>query len=42
MLAHNSRFDEGFLRRALHGQLANAVFDTLELARIFFPDLQSH
>lgn len=42
LLAHNSRFDEGFLRRALHGQLANAVFDTLELARIFFPDLQSH
>lgn len=42
LLAHNSSFDEGFLRRALHGQLANAVFDTLELARIFFPDLQSH
>ncbi|MFZ2413182.1 MAG: exonuclease domain-containing protein [Candidatus Cryosericum sp.] len=42
LLAHNSRFDEGFLRRALHGQLVNAVFDTLELARIFFPDLQSH
>ncbi|MCX6085809.1 MAG: exonuclease domain-containing protein [Caldiserica bacterium] len=42
LLAHNSSFDEGFLRRALHGQLANPVFDTLELARIFFPDLQSH
>lgn len=42
LLAHNSSFDEGFLRRALHGQLTNAVFDTLELARIFFPDLQSH
>ncbi|MHB8106731.1 MAG: exonuclease domain-containing protein [Candidatus Cryosericum sp.] len=42
LLAHNSDFDEGFLRKALHGQLANSVFDTLELARIFFPDLQSH
>lgn len=42
LLAHNSSFDEGFLRKALHGQLTNAVYDTLELARIFFPDLQSH
>ena len=42
LLAHNSNFDEGFLRKALHGSLANPVFDTLELARIFFPDLQSH
>ncbi|MGB9666139.1 MAG: exonuclease domain-containing protein [Candidatus Cryosericum sp.] len=42
LLAHNSNFDEGFLQKALHGSLANPVFDTLELARIFFPDLQSH
>ena len=42
LLAHNSMFDEGFLRKALHGQLQNEVFDTLQLARIFFPDLQSH
>jgi DNA polymerase III epsilon subunit family exonuclease len=42
LLAHNSGFDAGFLRRALHGQLANTVYDTLELARVFFPDLQSH
>ncbi|HWQ21854.1 MAG TPA: exonuclease domain-containing protein [Clostridia bacterium] len=42
LLAHNSNFDEGFLRRARHGQLSNAVYDTLELARVFFPDLQSH
>ena len=42
LLAHNSDFDEGFLRRALHGQLSNAVYDTLKLARVFFPDLQSH
>ena len=42
LLAHNSTFDEAFLRKALHGQLQNEVFDTLQLARIFFPDLQSH
>ncbi|MHB8071957.1 MAG: 3'-5' exonuclease, partial [Candidatus Cryosericum sp.] len=42
LLAHNSGFDAGFLRRALHGELANTVYDTLELARVFFPDLQSH
>jgi len=42
LLAHNSAFDAGFLRRALGGQLPNTVYDTLELARVFFPDLQSH
>ncbi len=42
LLAHNSGFDAGFLRRALRGQLVNTVYDTLELARVFFPDLQSH
>jgi len=42
LLAHNSGFDAGFLRRALGGQLPNTVYDTLELARVFFPDLQSH
>jgi len=42
LLAHNSNFDAGFLRHALRGVLPNTVYDTLELARIFFPDLQSH
>lgn len=42
LLAHNSAFDSGFLRRALHGHLSNVVYDTLQLARVFFPNLQSH
>lgn len=42
LLAHNSSFDAGFLRHALQGKLPNSVYDTLELARIFFPTLQSH
>lgn len=42
LLAHNSGFDRSFLRRALGFDPPNPIFDTLELARVFFPDLQSH
>lgn len=46
LVAHNARFDMGFLQAALKqlGQspVMNPVLDTLELARFLFPDLKNH
>ncbi|MGC8721479.1 MAG: exonuclease domain-containing protein [Caldisericaceae bacterium] len=42
LIAHNASFDKMFLEKLLSRPLQNPVFDTLELARIFFPDMASH
>lgn len=42
LLAHNANFDRIFLEKLLGRQLENQVFDTLELARLFFPEFPSH
>ncbi len=42
LIAHNVSFDRVFLEKFMGGRLENEFFDTLELARIFFPDLPSH
>ncbi len=46
LVAHNARFDDGFLRAALwrhnHVQLTLPVLDTLNLARIRVPGLKSY
>ncbi|WP_274651508.1 PolC-type DNA polymerase III [Paenibacillus humicola] len=46
LVAHNARFDMGFIQAACkaHGmpELPNPVLDTLELARFLFPQLKNH
>lgn len=46
LVAHNARFDMGFLQEAVKriGQkpVKNPVIDTLELARMLFPDMRNH
>ncbi len=42
LIAHNVSFDRIFLEKFMGKRLENEFFDTLELARIFFPDLPSH
>ncbi len=42
LIAHNVSFDRIFLEKFMGKRLDNEFFDTLELARIFFPDLPSH
>jgi len=42
LIAHNASFDKTFLEKLLSRPLDNLVFDTLELSRIFFPDMSSH
>jgi DNA polymerase-3 subunit alpha (Gram-positive type) len=46
LVAHNARFDMGFiqenLKRLGHPELPNPVLDTLELARFLFPSLKNH
>lgn len=46
LVAHNARFDMGFiqanLKRLGRQELPNPVLDTLELARLLFPNLKNH
>jgi len=42
LIAHNVSFDKIFLEKFLGEQLKNEFFDTLELARLFFPSFASH
>ncbi|MDC3416365.1 PolC-type DNA polymerase III [Aquibacillus salsiterrae] len=46
LVAHNASFDMGFLNNALKkadlNKVENPVIDTLELARLLFPDLKNH
>ena len=41
-IAHNASFDRQFLRVATKDRFNHTVLDTVELARICFPDLPSH
>jgi DNA polymerase-3 subunit alpha (Gram-positive type) len=46
LVAHNARFDMGFIQENLKGigmdELSNPVLDTLELARLLLPTLKNH
>lgn len=45
LVAHNAVFDTGFIRESLNTKniiLKNPILDTLELARVVFPNLKSH
>ncbi|WP_199618028.1 PolC-type DNA polymerase III [Paenibacillus alkalitolerans] len=46
MVAHNARFDTGFLQAACkrHSlpEMANPVLDTLEMARFLYPSMKNH
>ncbi|MBH8600867.1 PolC-type DNA polymerase III [Thermoactinomyces sp. CICC 23799] len=46
LVAHNARFDMGFLQEAVKRigkePVKNPVLDTLELARMLFPDMRNH
>ncbi|MDR7869940.1 MAG: PolC-type DNA polymerase III [Tissierellaceae bacterium] len=45
LVAHNASFDVGFIRenlKRINLGLYNPVLDTLELARVVFPDLKNH
>ncbi len=42
LIAHNVSFDKIFLEKFLGERLKNEFFDTLELARLFFPSFASH
>lgn len=46
LVAHNARFDMGFLQEAVkklgEAPVKNSVIDTLELARYLYPDLKNH
>ncbi len=42
LIAHNAYFDKMFLEKLLNKAIENEVFDTLEISRIFFPELKSH
>jgi len=46
LVAHNARFDTGFLQAACkrHGlpEMGNPVLDTLELARLLYPTMKNH
>jgi DNA polymerase-3 subunit alpha (Gram-positive type) len=46
LVAHNARFDSGFLQAACkrHGlpEMPNPVLDTLELARLLYPAMKNH
>jgi DNA polymerase III subunit alpha, Gram-positive type len=46
LVAHNARFDMGFLQEAVKRigaePVRNPVLDTLELARFLYPDLRNH
>ncbi|MDO7905793.1 PolC-type DNA polymerase III [Paenibacillus sp. JX-17] len=46
LVAHNARFDVGFIQATLRGmglpEMDNPVLDTLELARLLFPSMKNH
>lgn len=46
LVAHNARFDVGFIQANLkllgHPDMTNAALDTLEFARLLFPDMKNH
>ncbi|MGC9171310.1 3'-5' exonuclease [Caldisericum sp.] len=42
LVAHNASFDKEFLERFLEEPLQNEIIDTLELARLIYPELSSH
>ncbi|MFD2613043.1 PolC-type DNA polymerase III [Paenibacillus gansuensis] len=46
LVAHNARFDMGFIQHTLKSlgmpELDNAVLDTLEMARLLHPNLKNH
>ncbi|MDQ0417385.1 DNA polymerase-3 subunit alpha (Gram-positive type) [Croceifilum oryzae] len=46
LVAHNARFDMGFLQQAVNRingpQVVNPVIDTLELGRFLYPSLKNH
>lgn len=42
LIAHNVSFDKIFLEKFFGERLQNEFFDTLELARLFFPSFASH
>ncbi|MEF3244615.1 MAG: 3'-5' exoribonuclease [Caldisericaceae bacterium] len=42
LVAHNASFDKAFLENFFGEPVKNRVIDTLELARLMFPELQSH
>lgn len=42
LVAHNASFDKDFLERFLEEPVQNEVIDTLELARLIYPEFNSH
>ena len=42
LVAHNASFDKSFLEKFLGEPVQNSVIDTLELARLTFPEFPSH
>ena len=42
IVGHNVEFDLGFLEQALNIHFANPIWDTLDMARIFFPSMISY
>ncbi|MEL1135848.1 helicase C-terminal domain-containing protein [Desulfitobacterium sp. THU1] len=42
IVGHNVNFDLGFVERVLNIHFENPIWDTLELARVFFPNLNSY
>ncbi|MGG4212249.1 PolC-type DNA polymerase III [Paenibacillus sp. FSL L8-0638] len=46
LVAHNARFDVGFIQATLRNmglpEITNPVLDTLELARLLFPTMKNH
>jgi DNA polymerase III epsilon subunit family exonuclease len=42
LVAHNANFDKAFLQKLLGSEILNEVFDSLELSRLFLPELYSH
>ncbi|MCI4462947.1 MAG: 3'-5' exonuclease [Caldisericum sp.] len=42
LVAHNASFDKEFLERFLEERVQNEVIDSLELARLIYPEFSSH
>lgn len=42
IVGHNISFDLGILEKSLHFHFENSIWDTLELARIFFPSMNQY
>ncbi|AGA69549.1 DnaQ family exonuclease/DinG family helicase, putative [Desulfitobacterium dichloroeliminans LMG P-21439] len=42
IVGHNVNFDLGFVERALNIHFENPIWDTLEIARVFFPNMNNY